>query len=380
FGGVSLDSYPYKAVDFLVDHKVKGNFFNDFNSGAYLLGRTFPDIKVSMDGRTEVYGGEYFRGYLKIWEKGDTQLFEKIVQEYQLTGVFLSSVRQLIPAKFLNYLYDSPDWKLVYFDYDAVIFLKNIKEYQDLIMEHDIDLLKWESEPLDIVKIGPKRLEPYRYYYRAFTLESMGFDDQAKKEAKMALDFNPSYAKPYELIGRIYAKHEMYEKAFKYFRVATMFQPGNIKMRYNLASAYFDIGEHEKALEEYDRIIQMKPNEPKALFLKSRVLIKLEKYEAAYQAIEKGNALNPRNVEDLMTLGDQLAEEGEFLYARRFYELGFSSDRHQDLLSEKVGDLYLLMNQAQDAVHYFEKALQINPELNRIQVKMGPLNHLNPMK
>jgi hypothetical protein len=56
YGGVSLRNYPYKAADFLVANKIKGNFFNDFNSGAYLLGRASPDIKVFIDGRTEVYG------------------------------------------------------------------------------------------------------------------------------------------------------------------------------------------------------------------------------------------------------------------------------------------------------------------------------------
>ena len=40
--------------DFLVANKVKGNFFNDFNSGAYLVGRCSPNIKVFIDGRTEV--------------------------------------------------------------------------------------------------------------------------------------------------------------------------------------------------------------------------------------------------------------------------------------------------------------------------------------
>ena len=49
FGGVSLRNFPYKAADFLVDNGIKGNFLNDFNSGAYLVGRAYPDVKVFID-------------------------------------------------------------------------------------------------------------------------------------------------------------------------------------------------------------------------------------------------------------------------------------------------------------------------------------------
>jgi hypothetical protein len=124
FGGISQKTYPDKAADFLVANKVRGNFFNDFNSGAYLLGRTFPDIKVFIDGRTEVYGGTFFKKYREVWEHGNADLFEKAVQKFQLTGALLNSSRELIPKKILNYLYHHPDWHVVYFNYDAVIFLK----------------------------------------------------------------------------------------------------------------------------------------------------------------------------------------------------------------------------------------------------------------
>ncbi len=88
FGGISLLSYPVKAADFLVKHNVQGRFFNDFNSGAYLLGRCFPNIKVFIDGRTEVYGGAFFKQYREMLEKGDTKLFEEAVNRYKITGIF----------------------------------------------------------------------------------------------------------------------------------------------------------------------------------------------------------------------------------------------------------------------------------------------------
>ena len=76
-GGVSLRNFPTKAADFLEYNKIKGRFFNDFNSGAYLLGRAYPNIQVFIDGRTELYGSRFFEDYKRIGE-GDVQLFSQL--------------------------------------------------------------------------------------------------------------------------------------------------------------------------------------------------------------------------------------------------------------------------------------------------------------
>jgi len=79
--------YPYKAVDFIVRHKIKANIFNDFNSGAYLIGRTYPNIKVFIDGRTEVYGASFFETYQKIWQDGNAKILHN------------SSVKTILPGR-----------------------------------------------------------------------------------------------------------------------------------------------------------------------------------------------------------------------------------------------------------------------------------------
>ena len=111
FGGVSLRSFPNRAVDFLVENNISGNFFNDFNSGAYLIGRTYPNIRVFMDGRTELYGAAFFKDvYNEMWSQGNTKLLDKNIRTYHLTGALLNSSRQQIPEKVLNYFYKNPDW------------------------------------------------------------------------------------------------------------------------------------------------------------------------------------------------------------------------------------------------------------------------------
>ena len=76
--GVSEQRYPNKAVDFLMSEPFPRRMFNDFNSGAYLIGRTFPKRQVTIDGRTELYGPTFFKRYIEI-TSGKKEAVETII-------------------------------------------------------------------------------------------------------------------------------------------------------------------------------------------------------------------------------------------------------------------------------------------------------------
>ncbi len=237
YGGVSQRNFPHKAADFLVENKIQGKFFNDFNSGAYLLGRASPDIKVFIDGRTEVYGADYFQRYKKIW-KGDKKLFEEAVKKYDLTGAFLNSVYVPAPKKFIRYLYESKEWILVYFNYDAAIFLKNVLQNQKWIQQYAMDLSQWKTPKVDLLRVGLRNITPYQNISRAYALYNMKFYDKARSEIAEALRVSPGNSRAYELLGKMYIDEENYPKAFEYLRKAKMLNPYDKRLRKNLEKIY----------------------------------------------------------------------------------------------------------------------------------------------
>jgi len=270
YGGVSLRNFPYKAVNFLVDNKIKGNFFNDFNSGAYLLGRTFPDIKVFIDGRTEVYGVKHYNMYRKIWE-GDEELLAQATDQHHLTGAFLNSVYVPAPAGIIHNLYSSKDWALVYFDYDAAIFLRDIPENQKWIKGRRIDLTQWQTKPADLLKIGTYKATPYRYINRGFALLNMGFDQKAAREAAEALRMDSSNAKAHKILGMISNNNGNFGAAFESLRKAKLKEPGDMETRYQIARALFHLGEIEKARQQCAMVIKQDPKNVEALALLSLI-------------------------------------------------------------------------------------------------------------
>ncbi|MBN1869481.1 MAG: tetratricopeptide repeat protein [Candidatus Omnitrophica bacterium] len=269
FGGLSQRNFAHKAADFLVYNHIRGNFFNDFNSGAYLVGRASPDIKVFIDGRTEVYGAKFYKNHRKIWE-GDTALFEEAVNRYHLTGAFLNSVYVPAPEKFIRYLYDSEDWTLVYFDYDAAIFLRDIPENAPW-NRYRIDLAQWQTQGAELLKIGTFKVDPYRYVNRAYALYNMGFPQKAESEANEALRIEPYNAKSHKLLGKIYNERGEYARGFEYLRKAKLTEPDDIKIRYQMALALYHLGEIQKAEEQCQRVLSRSPKAQDAQELMSLI-------------------------------------------------------------------------------------------------------------
>ncbi len=263
YGGVSKRNFPYQAVDFLIANRIKGNFFNDFNCGAYLIGRTYPDIKVFIDGRTEVYGAEFFKTYQKIWKGGNKKIFKELAKKYNITGALLNGANQNTPPKVIQLFYGMKDWKLVYFDHDGMVFLKNTPENQALIAKYAIDLSKWVPKPMDLQRLGSRRIYPFPNIDRAKMLMALKLDVPALRELDMAMKISPDAMEIYQLYGDIYGHQKKYRKSFENFRIATMLMPGDRHNRKGLAWAYEKLQDRANATKQYERLLAEKPGDAK---------------------------------------------------------------------------------------------------------------------
>ncbi|MCA9398155.1 MAG: tetratricopeptide repeat protein, partial [Candidatus Omnitrophica bacterium] len=377
FGGVSQRNFPNKAVDFLVEHNIKGNFFNDFNSGAYLIGRAWPNIKVFIDGRTEVYGGEFFKFYQKIWDKGDGDVFEEAVGRYKITGVFLNSIRQHIPEELLRYLYTHEDWKVVYFDYDGMIFLKDIPVNRPIIDQYEIDLTKWEAQEEDLLRIGATKVKPFRNYYRAFTLDALDLYGPAMAEAQAAIKLSPSSANVYKLIGQIYAKQKRFRDAFEYFRAAAVIDSDDQETRYNLARAYLDMEEYDGAVKQYEIIRDRWPSDPRSWFVLSKAYAKNKKYIKAYDTLVQALHMKPGNIGDAAQIGDVVFEDQQYKEAILFYSLLLKINPNLWEIHQKIGQAQEALGDIPAAKNAFRMALSINPENENLKKTLTRLEHIS---
>ncbi|HTO81393.1 MAG TPA: hypothetical protein VMQ73_04115 [Methylomirabilota bacterium] len=57
---------PVDAVRFILDNRIEGRPFNSYDYGGYLIHALYPQQRVFIDGRTDVYGDQFFADYFII--------------------------------------------------------------------------------------------------------------------------------------------------------------------------------------------------------------------------------------------------------------------------------------------------------------------------
>jgi hypothetical protein len=119
---------PVEAVNFLKKASLKGNMFNDDEFGDYIIYSAYPQYKVFIDGRVDTYGIDQFKDYLTMvyFKPG----WEKIIEKYKINWMILNSDSILS-----RYLMERKDWRLIYSDRVANIFVRNISENQDILRD-----------------------------------------------------------------------------------------------------------------------------------------------------------------------------------------------------------------------------------------------------
>lgn len=109
--------FPVEAVTWLQAHPQRGDMFNEFDWGGYLLLRLWPDQQIFMDGHTHIYGEALTREYEQVISLGNG--WENILTKYHVEWVIVRSNAPLI-----NALVSSENWALAYQDQTAVILTR----------------------------------------------------------------------------------------------------------------------------------------------------------------------------------------------------------------------------------------------------------------
>jgi hypothetical protein len=120
------NDYPVRAVEYLRHHPQPTGMFNEYGWGGYLISQLSPEHKVFIDGRTDLY--EYsgvFPDYLSIASAQPEAL--RLAARCNVQSVLVkgdSPLALLLAA--------SPDWRQVYADQLAAIFVRTGRPEQGL--------------------------------------------------------------------------------------------------------------------------------------------------------------------------------------------------------------------------------------------------------
>lgn len=113
---VEAEQFPAAAVEFLRARET-GPIFNGYGWGGYLIWKLYPSRLVYIDGRADVYGDEFFEGFLQT-EAGGRDWRARLERD----GV--RTVMVVPDAALASLLREDAAWEKVFEDAQAVIFFK----------------------------------------------------------------------------------------------------------------------------------------------------------------------------------------------------------------------------------------------------------------
>jgi hypothetical protein len=111
------ENFPTTAVDWLLENKPEGHLFNSYNWGGYLIWRTYPQFRVYIDGRADVYGDAFIFDYISIYNA-------KPGWEEKLENQAVQTVLVESNAPLANELRQSSAWHIAFTDKLSTIFVK----------------------------------------------------------------------------------------------------------------------------------------------------------------------------------------------------------------------------------------------------------------
>ena len=110
-------NYPVAAVDFISSHKLPQPIYNEYVWGGYLIWRLYPEYRVNMDGRADVYGDELIEEFLSVHD-GEPKWRDSLNRQ----GVRTVLLKPDVPLASL--LRDDTAWQKVFEDKWSVIFVR----------------------------------------------------------------------------------------------------------------------------------------------------------------------------------------------------------------------------------------------------------------
>jgi tetratricopeptide (TPR) repeat protein len=239
---------PKKLLNFVKKTELPANMFNTFNIGAPLIFNSYPLRKVFIDGRTEVYGEDFFSDYLKMVD-GDQEVFDRFVDLYKLKGFIISYLREA-PVFLIKNVYDK-GFKCVYFDKDGIVFVdKDFFDKTAGLQSSEVDFRAFNGRDIDLSgTIKDTQPAMQSHFHMGYVLYLLEYLEQSKGYLEGVLKVVPDHVLSHYYLADIYYQEGDYDKAFLYCRNSLFFAKSSGKVYKLMAKIYYKMGQVSDARE-----------------------------------------------------------------------------------------------------------------------------------
>ncbi|MEW6381671.1 MAG: hypothetical protein AB1611_19000 [bacterium] len=238
FGLGVASNMPVEAIRYVKENHIKGNCFNPYTYGTYIIHELYPETRVVMDSRDLPYGErlylEHQNAMLSVKD------FQALFQKYHIDYIVLNYQQDDLVEHF-KYLKKTGEWVLVYFDDRNVVYIRNIPENRKLIerdgyfLLHPVLTMEEKSIELDNI---PRYIQ----------------------ECNRNMQVNPKFIFPRYILQSIYLAQNKLPEAIQVGEEIVALEPRDVRGYLLLAETYLKMGDIEHAKINYRRAIILDPS------------------------------------------------------------------------------------------------------------------------
>ena len=140
--------------------------------------------------------------------------------------------------------------------------------------------------------------------------------------------------------------------------------PSSAEEHYKSATAYYDLGEFERAISEYRQAIALNPNSPLTYNRLGVAYSELKQYDAALDAYQKALALSPMTTELHYNVGLVHLKQGDLQRALEAFKHAITLDAEWADAYTALGEVYLKQGNLRQAAHAYKRATRLNRNKN----------------
>ncbi|HWP05545.1 MAG TPA: tetratricopeptide repeat protein [Polyangiaceae bacterium] len=174
---------------------------------------------------------------------------------------------------------------------------------------------------------------------------------------------NPDMAQPHHALGVLAERERRPDRASAHYYEALRVDPGFAPARDNLARVLFAGGLVEEALVQYQRLVELVPDEPRAAAGLVETLVRLRRFDEADRRLESARKKSPETPELVLLEARRALREGRVTAA--LDALAPLVERHDELGARALGFLAmaeLAQQKPEQAAVAARRALALVPE------------------
>ena len=233
-----------------------------------------------------------------------------------------------------------------------------------IVNANEIDHPKQKLTPAEALKFE-------YFFYEGIRLKNIEKPDGSFEMFRHCLEIDSTSSAALFELSSVYINFNQPEKAVSLMKKAVIYSPDNHEYRNTLATLLFSLDMFGEAAGEYEVLLKIFPEKPELNFYLA---------EAYARMGETGKAIDTYDaLENVMGMHEALSME-----KYRLYTTLQQSDKALDELKKiaakyptesrypiLLGDLFLQQNEVTQALQYYQKALEIDPESPYYPVSMA---------